>query len=136
MTGQEVDEYVARALDEVSDNPASPVYQPKAIADMPSAARTLADYLGGMVVDATANLEWEPTFRRRRRPERRRCIAAVMSHPSAGDQGVIGTARYAMTTGSSRVVRRTFGTGLLKRNRPHDTIQSSGAITQLTDRLR
>ena len=50
MTGQEADECVARALDEVSDKPAPPVYKPKAIGDMPSAARPIAEYLGSIVV--------------------------------------------------------------------------------------
>ena len=47
------------------------------------------EYLGSIVVDATANLDEEPSFHRRRRPGRRRCIAAVMSYPSADeDQSV------------------------------------------------
>lgn len=54
-----------------------------AIADMPSPARKLAEYFASIVVDATTNLDEEPSVRCRRRPGHRRCSGVVMSYPSA-----------------------------------------------------
>jgi hypothetical protein len=56
-----------------------------AIAEMPGPARKPAEYFASIVVDATANLDEEPTVRCRRRPGRRRCTGIVMSYPSADD---------------------------------------------------
>jgi hypothetical protein len=56
-----------------------------AIADMPSRARLLAEYFASIVVDATANLDEEPTVRCRRHPGHRRCTGIVMSYPAADD---------------------------------------------------
>ncbi|HWS69128.1 MAG TPA: hypothetical protein VN325_40690 [Steroidobacteraceae bacterium] len=53
---------------------------------MPSRARLLAEYFAAIVVDATANLDDEPSVRCRRRPGRRRCTGTVMSYPGADDQ--------------------------------------------------
>lgn len=54
-----------------------------AIADMPAPARKLANYFASIVVDATANIDEEPTVRCRRHPGHRRCSGIVMSYPSA-----------------------------------------------------
>jgi hypothetical protein len=56
-----------------------------AIAEMPAPARKLAEYFASIVLDATANLDKEPTVRCRRRPGNKRCIGIVMSYPSADD---------------------------------------------------
>jgi hypothetical protein len=56
-----------------------------AFADMPTPARLLAEYFASIVVDATANLDEEPSVRCRRRPGRRRCTGMIMSYPSADD---------------------------------------------------
>jgi len=54
-----------------------------AIADMPSRARSLAEYFASIVVDATTNLDDPPTVRCRRRPGHRRCAGILVSYPSA-----------------------------------------------------
>jgi len=54
-----------------------------AFANLPSRARLLAEYFAIVVVDATANLDEEPTVRCRRRPGRRPCTGIVMSYPGA-----------------------------------------------------
>ena len=54
-----------------------------AMAQMPSRARLLAEYFARIVLDATANLDEEPTVRCRRRPGHQRCSGIVMSYPSA-----------------------------------------------------
>ena len=56
-----------------------------AFADMPKPARLLAEYFASVVVDATSNLEEEPSVRCRRRPGRRRCSGIVMSYPDADE---------------------------------------------------
>jgi hypothetical protein len=56
-----------------------------AFADMPPRARLLAEYFASIVVDATTNLDGEPSVRCRRRPGRRRCSGTVMSYPAADD---------------------------------------------------
>ena len=56
-----------------------------AIAEMPSRARLLAEYFASIVLDATVNLEEEPSVRCRRRPGHRRCTGIIMSYPSAED---------------------------------------------------
>ena len=56
-----------------------------AFADMPKPARQLAEYFASIVVDATSNLDDEPSVRCRRRPARRRCVGMVMSYTSADD---------------------------------------------------
>jgi hypothetical protein len=56
-----------------------------AIADMPRPARLLAEYFVSIVVDATSNLEEEPSVRCRRRPGRRPCGGIVMSYPDADE---------------------------------------------------
>jgi hypothetical protein len=50
-----------------------------------SRARLLAEYFAIVVVDATANLDEEPTVRCRRRPGRRPCTGIVMSYPGADE---------------------------------------------------
>jgi hypothetical protein len=54
-----------------------------AIAEMPSRARLLAEYFASIVVDATSNLDEEPSVRCRRHPGHKRCAGMVMSYPSA-----------------------------------------------------
>jgi len=56
-----------------------------AFADMPSRARLLAEYFTKIVVDATSNIDDEPSVRCRRRPRRRRCSGIIMSYPAADD---------------------------------------------------
>jgi hypothetical protein len=56
-----------------------------AFADMPTPARLLAEYFASIVVDATTNLDDEPSVRCRRRPGRRRCTGIVMSYSGADD---------------------------------------------------
>ncbi len=56
-----------------------------ALADMPPSARLLAEYFASIVVDATANLDEEPSVRCRRRPGRRCCTGTIMSYPGADD---------------------------------------------------
>jgi hypothetical protein len=56
-----------------------------AFANMPTRARLLAEYFASIVVDATANLDDEPSVRCRRRPGRRRCTGIIMSYPSADE---------------------------------------------------
>ena len=56
---------------------------------MPSQARRLAEYFTSIVVDATANIEREPSVRCRRRPGRRRCTGIVISYPAADDMDLI-----------------------------------------------
>jgi hypothetical protein len=60
-----------------------------AMADMPKPARLLADYFASIVVDATTNLDEEPTVRCRRHPGHKRCTGIVMSYPSADEDGAI-----------------------------------------------
>jgi hypothetical protein len=60
-----------------------------AIADMPTRARMLAEYFASIVVDATANLDEEPTVRCRRRPGHQHCTGIVMSYPAADDDDSI-----------------------------------------------
>jgi hypothetical protein len=60
-----------------------------AIADMPGPARKLAEYFASIVVDATTNLDEEPTVRCRRRPAHRPCTGVVMSYPSADEDASI-----------------------------------------------
>jgi hypothetical protein len=52
---------------------------------MPPRARLLAEYFASIVVDATTNLDEEPSVRCRRHPGRRRCSGTVMSYPAADD---------------------------------------------------
>ena len=52
---------------------------------MPTPARLLAEYFASIVVDATANLDDEPSVRCRRRPDRRPCTGIIMSYPSADE---------------------------------------------------
>jgi hypothetical protein len=52
---------------------------------MPPRARLLAEYFAGIVVDATTNLDEDPSVRCRRRPARRRCLGTIMSYPAADD---------------------------------------------------
>ncbi len=59
--------------------------QSGALADMPTPARRLAEYFVSIVVDATANLDDEPSVHCRRRPGRRPCTGIIMSHPSADE---------------------------------------------------
>ena len=54
-----------------------------AMAEMPNRARLLAEYFASIVLDATANLDEEPTVRCRRRPGHQRCSGIVMSYPAA-----------------------------------------------------
>ncbi len=56
-----------------------------AIAEMPRRARLLAEYFASIVVDATSNLDDEPTVRCRRHPGRKRRTGIVMSYPSADE---------------------------------------------------
>jgi hypothetical protein len=56
-----------------------------ALADIPSRARLLAEYFTSIVVDATTNLDEEPSVRCRRRPGPHRCTGTVMSYPAADD---------------------------------------------------
>jgi hypothetical protein len=56
-----------------------------AFANMPPRARLLAEYFASIVVDATTNLDEEPSVRCRHRPGRRRCMGTVMSYPAADD---------------------------------------------------
>src|ERR1700761_2978650 len=56
-----------------------------ALADMPPRARLLAEYFASIVVNATANLDEEPSVRCRRRPGQRRCTGTIMSYPAADD---------------------------------------------------
>ena len=60
-----------------------------AMAEMPSRARLLANYFGRIVVDATTNLDEEPTVRCRRHPGHKRCAGIVMSYPSAEEDEAI-----------------------------------------------
>jgi hypothetical protein len=60
-----------------------------AIADMPTRARMLAEYFASIVVDATANIDEEPTVRCRRRPGRQRCTGIVMSYPAVDEDDSI-----------------------------------------------
>ena len=60
-----------------------------AMADMPKPARMLADYFARIVVDATTNIDEEPTVRCRRQPRHKRCTGIVMSYPSADEDGAI-----------------------------------------------
>jgi len=60
-----------------------------AIADIPTRARLLAQYFASIVVDATTNLDEEPTVRCRRHPRHKRCTGIVMSYPSAEEDGAI-----------------------------------------------
>ena len=52
------------------------------MAELPSRARLLAEYFASIVLDATANLDEEPSVRCRRRPGHKRCSGVVMSYPS------------------------------------------------------
>lgn len=56
-----------------------------AIAEMPRRARLLAEYFASIVVDATSNLDEEPSVRCRRHPGHKRCTGIVMSYPSADE---------------------------------------------------
>jgi hypothetical protein len=56
-----------------------------AFADMPTPSRPLAECFASIVVDATANLDDEPSVHYRRRPGRRRCTGIIMSYPSADE---------------------------------------------------
>ena len=56
-----------------------------AFANMPTRARLLAEYFASIIVDATANLDDEPSVRCRRHPGRRRCTGIIMSYPSADE---------------------------------------------------
>jgi hypothetical protein len=56
-----------------------------AFADLPSRARRLAEYFTGIIVDATTNLEHEPSVRCRRRPGRRPCTGFIISYPASDD---------------------------------------------------
>lgn len=56
---------------------------------MPTRARMLAEYFASIVVDATTNLDEEPTVRCRRRPGHQRCTGIVMSYPSGNEDGSI-----------------------------------------------
>lgn len=51
-------------------------------ADLPSRARTLAEYFASIVADTTMNPEGPPRVRCRRRPRRRPCRGIVISYPT------------------------------------------------------
>jgi len=47
--------------------------------------RDSPEYFTNIVVDATTNMDDEPSVRCRRRPRRRRCSGIIMSYPAADD---------------------------------------------------
>ena len=60
-----------------------------AIADTPAPARRLAECFASIVVDATSNLDEDPSVRCRRRPARQRCGGMIMSYPSPEEHEAI-----------------------------------------------
>src|SRR5271156_394689 len=83
-----------------------------AFANMPTRARLLAEYFASIVVDATANLDDEPSVRCRRRPGRRLAPGSSCRIPAPITwSAFIGTVQSAMTTDSSAAGRTRYGRG-------------------------
>ena len=86
-----------------------------AFPNLPSRARLLAEYFAIVVVDATANLDEEPTVRCRRRPGRRPCTGIVMSYPGPTSSiASIGTAPCAVATDLTVAGKTRSGLGSRK----------------------
>lgn len=79
-----------------------------ALADMSRPALRLAEYFASIVVDATSNLDENPSVRCRRRPARRRCGGMVVSYPSPEEHGAIHW--YCPVCGDQGVIRGWAGT--------------------------
>jgi len=79
-----------------------------AFAEMPSPARRLAEYFASIVVDATANLEGNPSVQCRRRPGRRRCPGIVLALPDPEHEEAISW--YCPVCGDNGLIRGWQGT--------------------------
>jgi hypothetical protein len=60
-----------------------------AFAEMPRPARRLAEFFASIVVDATSNIDGEPSVRCRRHPGHQRCSGMLFAFPSPEERGAI-----------------------------------------------